>query len=179
MSPFLETWGKLSSVIVALIGGWWAIEKWRKRDEHFPRINFEVTANFLGIQDGQMVVEVVAILENKGVVPLKIKDFTFKMRGISSEDPLKKGNESVREQLLFTRELAKGPFIPEKWIYSFVYPQVKTNYNYVTSIPMNISFIRVQADFAYILKGETHHAATICKVPDGLTLHKVSTTEPK
>jgi hypothetical protein len=69
--------GKLLTGLAAIIGAWWAFEKWRKRDEHFPRMYFEVTANFLGRQEGQQIVELVATLENKGVVPFTITDLTL------------------------------------------------------------------------------------------------------
>lgn len=165
-STFFELVGKVFTAIVAAVGAWWAFEKWRTRDEHFPRMYFEVTANFLGIQDSQMVVEIVAALENKGVVPLTIKNLDFKLRGIDSLDPIEIGDESIRRQVNFPRLIAEGKFIPAAWTYSFVYPGVRTEYNFVAVIPSGISFIRVQADFEYLTAGRSHHAAKIYKIPD-------------
>ncbi|WP_321960920.1 hypothetical protein [Paraburkholderia sp. J7] len=164
-SAFFEFIGKGFTAIVAAVGAWWAFEKWRKRDEHFPRMYFEVTANFLGLQDGQMIVEVVAALENKGVVPLTIKNLDFKLRGIHSHDRVEIGDESIRRQVNFPRLIAEGKFIPATWAYSFIYPGVRTEYNFVAAIPADISFIRVQADFEYLTSGRSHHAAKIYKLP--------------
>jgi len=165
-SVFFESLGKALTAVGAIAGGWWAFEKWRRRDEHFPRMFFEVSANFLGMQDGQWIIEVVALLENKGVVPLKIKSFGFLLRGLRSTSRVERGDESIRGQVLFPDVLAEGPFIPSSWAYSFVYPGVKTEYNFVTTIPADVSFIRVQADFEYVSPGRSHHAAKILKVPN-------------
>jgi len=165
VSSLFELIGKAVTGAAALAGAWWAFEKWLKRDEHFPRMFFEVTAAFLGVQDGQHVVEVVATLENKGVVPLKIKNFGFILRGLRASSQLKRGDQSVRGQLLFPDVLAEGPFVPTSWAYSFIYPGVKTEYNFVSFIPADVSFVRVQADFEYLSFGRSHHAAKILKVP--------------
>ena len=158
--------GKTVSGALAAAGAWWAFEKWRKRDEHFPRVAFEVSVNFIGAKNDQIVCELVAVLENKGVVPLKIREFTFVLRGLADSDPIERGGEAIRNQLRFPRKLDEGQFVPRHWDYSFVYPGVKTEYNFVTAIPQDIAFVRIQGDFAYLAKGETHHAAKILKVPD-------------
>ena len=165
-SALFELIGKALTAAAAIAGGWWAVEKWRRRDEHFPRMFFEVSANFLGTQNGQWIVEVVALLENKGVVPLKIRHFGFVLRGLRVTSPVERGDESIRGQVRFADVLAEGPFIPTSWAYSFVYPGVKTEYNFVTTIPADVSFVRVQADFEYVSPGRSHHAAKILKVPN-------------
>jgi hypothetical protein len=161
-----ELLGKIVSVLAAVAGGWWAIEKWRKRDEHFPRVYFEVGANFVGTKDGRVVVELVATLENKGIVPLRIRQFTFKLLGLKNEDKLDRGGADIRGQLRFPHLLEEGHFVPPHWSFSFVYPGVKTEYNFVTSIPEDVSFVRLQGDFTYLRSGASHHAAKVLKVPN-------------
>lgn len=163
-SQLFEFLGKSVSALAAVAGAWWAFEKWRKRDEHFPRVFFEVMVNFIGSKDGQLIVELVATLENKGVVPLKIKNFTFKLLGLKAADPLVRGGEEVRGQLRFPHMLEQGVFVPQDWEYSFVYPGVKTEYSFVASIPSDVEYVRMQGDFEYF-SGETHHAAKVLQVP--------------
>jgi hypothetical protein len=164
-SNLFELLGKTVSVLAAVAGGWWAIEKWRKRDEHFPRVFFEVGANFVGIKDGQVLVELVATLENKGVVPLRVRHFTFKLLGLKTSDQLNRGGAEIRGQLRFPHLLEEGHFVPPHWSSSFVYPGVKTEYNFLTSIPEEVLFIRMQGDFAYLESEASHHAAKVLKVP--------------
>lgn len=157
--------GKLVTAFIAVVGAIWAFWKWRVRDEHFPRMEFETGANYIGEKDGNLVYELFATLENKGVVPLKFKDFTFVLRGISASDALVDGGEEIRNQLNFSRVLRHGDFIPKKWPYSFISPGVRTEYNYVTTIPKDTVFMRMQADFIYPDRDdESHHAAKIIAV---------------
>lgn len=165
-STLFEFIGKGVTAVAAIAAAWWAFEKWRRQDEHFPRMFFEVTANFLGMQNDQWIVEVIAVLENKGVVPLKIKSFGFVLRGLRRSSPLKRGDQSVRGQLFFPDVISEGHFVPASWGYSFVYPGVKTEYNFVTTVPTDVSFIRVQGDFEYLTAQRSHHAAKIIKVPN-------------
>ena len=86
METLIDIGSKIIAFAALIIGAWWGVVKYLKRDEHFPRVVFEVSANFVGKQDGKMIYEVLAQLENKGVVPLKIKDLKFKVRGLYEED---------------------------------------------------------------------------------------------
>jgi hypothetical protein len=165
-SQLFELLGKAATTVAAFAGAWWAIEKWRKRDEHFPRVFFEVSANYLGAKDQQIVVELVATLENKGVVPLKIRNFSLKLLGLKTTDPLIPGGKAIRGQLFFPHVLVKSYFFPPEADYTFVYPGVETEYNYVASIPQDVSHVRLQGDFEYLGSDETHHAAKVIQVPN-------------
>jgi hypothetical protein len=167
MAEFFEFMGKAATLIATIIAGWWGIVSWRKRNELFPRVYFEVSANFVGRHREKLVTEIVAVLENKGIVPLKIKHFGFKVRALTKDDALVLGDEKIRKQLLFPHVVAEGVFVPESWDYSFVFPGVRTEYTFVTAVPTDAAFLRVQADFEYLEHaGQSHHAAKILKVPD-------------
>ena len=166
----METLIEIGSKIIAfaaLIGGtWWGVVKYLKRDEHFPRVVFEVSANFVGNQDGKVLFEVLAQLENKGMVPLKINDLKFKVRGLYENDTIEKGDETIRGQVSIPHLLLEGSWVSEHWNYTFIYPGVKTEYNYITAMPLNVSFIRVEGSFSYDREGNSHHAAKLQKVPN-------------
>src|SRR5712664_2517816 len=95
-SHIFELIGKVATGGAALIGAWWALIRWKRQDELFPRINFEVSANFLGFQGDKIISELVAVLENKSQVPLKIRNFSFKLRGLGVSDALEKGPDAIR-----------------------------------------------------------------------------------
>jgi len=165
-SQLFEFLGKAVTAGAAIVGAWWALEKWRKRDEHFPRVFFEVSANFLGSKDEHVLVELIATLENKGVVPLKIRNFSFKLLGLRASDPWVRGSKEMRGQLRFPHLLEEGVFVPSDWAHTFVYPGVKTEYNYVTAIHSDVLYVRIQGDFEYLRTGASHHAAKVLKVPN-------------
>jgi hypothetical protein len=165
MENLIDIGSKVIAFGTLLIGTWWGVVKFLKRDEHFPRVEFEVAANFIGSQDGKLVLEVLAKIENKGFVPLRIKDLNFKVRGLSDGDPIVEGDKSIRGQIRIPQILWEGSWIPEHWEYTFIYPSVKTEYNYVAAIPQNISILRVEGSFSYDREGNSHHAAKLQKVP--------------
>ncbi|WP_437522582.1 hypothetical protein WME79_31900 [Sorangium sp. So ce726] len=178
-SQIFELIGKLATGIAALAGAWWAVVRWRKQDELFPRVNFEVSANFVGFHGDSVITELVAVLENKGQVPLKIRPFSFKVRGLGKEATLQKGSANVRGQLLFPTLLEEGDFVPASWDHSFVYPGVRTEYNFVIAIPKTVAFIRMQGDFQYLGRQDaTHHAAKILAVPTNEALPTLATGDP-
>jgi hypothetical protein len=164
LSTFIEL-GKLATTIIAIVAAVWAFQKWRSQDELFPRVFFEVTINFIGKKEKDIICELVAILENKGVVPLKLRNMTFVVRGLLQSDQLAAGGEEIRRQINFKRVLAEGEFIPKGWNYTFIYPGVRTEYNFVTSIPAETVFVRMQADFEYDKSSRTHHAAKVLAIP--------------
>jgi hypothetical protein len=172
MEAFIDTVSKIISFGVLLVGVVWGILKFIKRDEHFPHVFFEVSANFVGVQDNQNLFEVLAFLENKGVVPIKIRDLNFKVRGLFQQEQLEKGDVSIRGQIKIPHLLVEESWIPEQWDSTFVYPGVKTEYNYIAAIPLDVSFVRVEGSFSYDRKGATHHAAKLIKVPNNLNPSK-------
>lgn len=166
METLIDIGSKIIAFAALIIGAWWGVVKYLKRDEHFPRVVFEISANFVGNHDGKMLYEVLAQLENKGVVPLKIKDLKFKVRGLYEEDELEEGDDSIRGQVRIPHLLLQGSWVPEHWNYTFIYPSVKTEYNYIAALPLNVSFVRVEGSFSYDREGNSHHAAKLLKVPN-------------
>ena len=45
--------------------------------------------------------------------------------------------------------LKEGSWVPEDWNYTFIYPGVKTEYNYITAVSADVTFIRVEGSFSY------------------------------
>lgn len=166
ISQFFEFFGKGVAILVALFGLYCAFEKWWKREEHFPRVNFDLNAELIDHKDGKIILNIVATLENKGQVPLKIKEFVCELRGLRDNDLLELGTEKIRNQLNFKQDLGGGVFIPADWNYSFVYPGVKTEYTYVTIIPESTKYLLAKGRFHYLSNGESHHAGRIIKIPN-------------
>lgn len=161
----LIEFGKLLTTALAIVAAVWAFQKWRARDELFPRIFFEVSINFIGKKDDEVVCELVAVLENKGIVPLKLRNMNFSVRGIFQTDAIERGDEEIRHQINFRRKLVEGAFIPGTWKYTFIYPGVRTEYNFVATIPAQTAFVRMQGNFEYDEPDQSHHAARVLAVP--------------
>ena len=158
--------GTFATGVVSTATTLWALRRWWKMDELFPRISFEVSVNFLGKKDDQIVCELLGKLENKGETPFKFREFTFTLRGLDRTDKFDKGGDDIRGPHRIPRLLVESAFVPKDWEYSFIYPGIATEYNFVTAIPDTIEYVRMQADFVYLDRAdESHHAAKVLKVP--------------
>lgn len=153
------------TITASFFGIYCAIDKWIKRKEHFPRVNFDITIQIIDFHDDKIILNVIASVDNKGYVPLKIKNFKCELLGIMSDSSLELGDEKIRNQLNFPNKIGDGSFIPLDWNYSFVYPCVKTDYLYVTFIPKNTKYLLVKGSFYYLETNESHHAGKVMKIP--------------
>ncbi len=63
--------------IGVLVGGGWALWRFVLEREGKPKIQFDLDLNILGKQGNKFLVEVIAIVENKGRVRHWLKDFRF------------------------------------------------------------------------------------------------------
>lgn len=153
-------------LVVLVAGAVWAVCKWRRREEHFPRIALDVQARFIEADPGRpWVLEIVATIENKGLVPIKIKDFGFSLRVLRKADKWIWNTKARRGQLDFGDESLAEKFVTASMGYTFVSPSVRTEYTYVTALEPDVELIRINADFLYPTRGETHHAARVFAVP--------------
>ena len=164
MADFINIGSKLIALAALVAGAVWGIVKFARRDEHFPRIAFEVTTQFVGEHQKQILIEVLAILENKRVVPIRIADLAFKLRGVRADDALERGDDSIRGQTRIPHLLREGTFIPAHWEYTFIYPGVRTEYNYITMLDADVLFVRVEGSFSYDRGAESHRAAKLLRV---------------
>ena len=165
------------NALVVFIGAILAVWKWVKRREHFPRIALDVQARFIEVSARDtLVLEVVATIENKGLVPIKIEDFEFSLRVLRSSDKWVLADEGRRRQLDFGDRLLRAKFVTEKMEYTFVFPGIRTEYTYVTVLDPDVELIRINADFRYPRSVETHHAARVFAVPKRATASLPVTT---
>ncbi len=157
--------GQLLTTAFAVAAAIWAFRKWRMKEELVPRIHFEIDIIFVGMKDGKLISEIVATMENRGIVPIKIKRFFFVIRSLKKEDSLEFGGDEIRNQLFFKNKVIEQSFIPKSWDYTFIYPGVRTEYNHVAAFENDLDFVRVEGHFDYPNDVGSHHAARVRKVP--------------
>jgi hypothetical protein len=140
----------------------------RVRQEEFWRIEFTVDVAFVGIQEGKWLVEVIAVLENKGVVPTKLCKLTFDLRCLHGSDPIEDGPADINQQTNIPRVLIKSrSWFPKDWEWTFIHPGVRTRYSYVTAVPSDASFVLVHGRFKYPDDQLFHTADRLVQVPRG------------
>lgn len=157
---------KVGSSLIAIIAGIYALYKYFKRDELFPRIQFDVDIHFIGSQNDEVVLEIIALIENKGVVPIKLDDLRFSLRSIKADEELSFGTDNINGQLLFETKVKDSSWIGQHWNYTFVYPGVKTRYTHATKVPKDTAFLLLRGIFLYKNDDDFHTSAKIFKIPN-------------
>lgn len=159
----MQIWVTIAKDIIAalaiLIGGGWTLWKFVIQRESHPKIEFRLDLRVLGKFDDRILVETVAIVENKGLVRHYINDFSFDLLYLQEGDQLKVGDEKINGQVLFQKEISKKYWIPKQWYYSFIDSQVTQEYTFITSLPSNAEYALLYAQFHYPKSRGDFHTA--------------------
>ncbi|HWB23942.1 MAG TPA: hypothetical protein VG738_00615 [Chitinophagaceae bacterium] len=162
-SPFKNTVDIIESLVKSagvIIGAVWVYLKFIRTRENFPKIEFNVDLRVVGRQDEKIIIEVIANLENKGLVRHWINDFTCDVLILRKEAPVIHGDERINYQLLFEKynpvkdeknetHTEKIVWIPKDWYDSFVDAGIQQQYTYLTAVPCDTAFISIYSGFHY------------------------------
>lgn len=139
--------------------GLWALWNFVIHREAFAKIQFTVELNVLGSLDDRLLVEVVALLENKGAVRHKISNITFNLLYLPESARVLEG-KAFNGQVQFQKAGAdQRPWVSSEYEYTFVDPKVTQRYSYTASLPQDAAFAIVHARFSYSDKESDFHSA--------------------
>jgi hypothetical protein len=153
---------KTTAIVIA---GGWAFWRYVYQGEFKRRVQFDVDVTFIAEQDDVWHVELVAVVENKGLVTHQISEFGFTLRSIDPGDPIEETDELVNFQTNFPHKLKEGSWLPKQWGDTFVRPGICTRYTYVTTIPRGPIAVVLTGRFRYPGKDSYHTAVKLSKVP--------------
>lgn len=155
---------ELIKLLLLLGGAFWGVYRFKVEGKHKPRVEFDVEANVIGMQNGAYAIEFVVLANNKGARTRSFEQITLTVRGVSFESELSDwdGNEP---RLFFPKKLIDKAELVYKKNYGsiFVEPGVNQKITYFSKIPDSISLISVRAHFSYDDK-KTHSAERMFKV---------------
>lgn len=166
LEDFNHIAGSLESIatIVALaVGGYWTYTRFVRQRENFAFIQFSVDIHVVGEHGAWWIVELVAILENKGKVQLQVKDLSFELDALGESDDLIR-NERFLGQAFFPRSIASGPWIPPRTY--FIEPGLTNKYTYVARVPKDVDHLMLHGHFTYINQPATHSAEKTIALPN-------------
>jgi len=156
----------LATVFGLAVAGVWAYRRYVLQAERWPHVATSAEVNFVGRQEGRWLVELVAVLDNRGKVEHRVKDFTFDLSGLRREDPLLP-DEQWGGQVSFPQSLSTGSFLPQNLKYFSVGPGVTARYSFLASFPDDVSFVLLHCSFRYMDRaGYSHSMECTAKVPD-------------
>src|SRR5437764_6890490 len=104
------------------------------------------------------IVELVAVITNKGKVQHRLETFEFDLNALDFTDPVELRTE-WGNQVHFPHLITKGSFLPDGTQYFFIDPGSTARYSHVTRVPPTVQFVILHAWFEYPGKIKLHHAA--------------------
>jgi len=149
----------LAVIIVAVL----AYRRYRAKQSSYADIETSADISFLGQQDNFWIVELKAVLNNKGKAQRKIHKFRFDLNAILADDPIDAGKKPGG-RVNFANEIARGSFVPRGYAYCVVGPSVTATYTYVARVPEQATFLILHCRFDYH-PGFSHSMEKAVQVP--------------
>jgi hypothetical protein len=132
-------------------GGIWAYLRFFAQRENEPATDLDIDLIFVGIQDEKWIVEVTVFLKNQSLVQLTYDHFRISLRYLERGDKVQDGGERINYQLWFEKSIDERlPPDTEGRYFSntaYINPKQEFKHRYITSVPMNATFVWVQCKF--------------------------------
>jgi len=149
----------ITTSIGIIVGGGWAFWRFVLRRERHAKIQFDLDLNVVSREHDSLVVEVIAVVENKGLVRHVLQDFKFDLLYLENKDQITTGDERINQQVLFKPVFKKRYWIPPDWLGTFIDAGVTQKYTYVASVPKTASMLLIFASFKYPDSESEFHTA--------------------
>lgn len=143
-----------------IIGGIWIYFKFISTCENHPKIQFDLDVGIIGRQDKKILIELIAIINNKGLVRHWVNDFICDVLILQKDDPIETGAQKINYQVKFKKfnpvkdknicnekYLDRIIWVPENWYNAFIDPGVEQKFTYITAIPEDTTFISLYSRF--------------------------------
>ncbi|MFM9864153.1 MAG: hypothetical protein ACKVRO_11150 [Micropepsaceae bacterium] len=136
------------TTISILVGGTWIYGRFVREQEGLAHIESAADIVVLGKQAGYWIVEIAAILENKGKVQIWIENLGFDLNAIYATDPVDT-SDLWGGQVNFPNSIAKGKFRPDRFRSFFIGPGVTARYSWVARVPESATYVGLHCTFDY------------------------------
>lgn len=153
------------TALAVLVGGGWAVAKFILRREAHPKVQFDLDLNVIGRFDSKVVIELTAIIENKGLVRHAVSEFTFSLLHLPGSVTITDGDERIEGQVEFMPLIKKRSWLGKNDVYTFVDPGVIQRYSYITHLPVDAALALLHSRFRYRdAKSDFHSAQRVFNV---------------
>ena len=159
---FLEIAEAGATVLGIGVAGWWTYWLYIRQGQRHAQIQTSANIEFIGETDEFWLVEIQAILENKGKVEHRFSDLAFDLNAVLQGDALEASQE-WNGQIDFPNSIARGSFLPQTRSFFFIGPGVTAKYSYLTKVPKRAIFVNLHCWFAYARRGALSHSMEITK----------------
>ena len=137
---------KIALVVIAAIFTYY---KFFREGTHKQRIEFDIDFHNLGVKNSERIIEIGALVENKGNVEQRFYSMLLRFRGIDNDSKLIELKDHKPRLAFPISSKNKWEMIPEKYVPFFVRPRVKQRLPIVVKIPVEWTHIQVKITFKY------------------------------
>ncbi len=162
-----------TTFIVAIAGMWWAVTKFFWHKEHYPRIQFDITAKVIDIHQKHAVVSILSSLHNKGNVPLSISRINMEVRGFRCDDAFGNCNtDAPNARIDFTHTIHNASTLPKGRTKISVFPGIIQQKNTAISVPLTMRYVYINAKFYNDNNNWEHSTSTVIKIESSIDRDK-------
>jgi hypothetical protein len=144
-----EVAGSWLSSLAILVGGGWVFWKFILQREAQPKIEIGLDLNVLGRVGDEWLIDVIAVVTNRGTVRHYLRDFWFDLNVLSPFDPIEIGDDEIDGQVRFRSPDRRRYWIAAERTGFFIDPSVTQRYTHVTTVPADVTFLLVYGRFRY------------------------------
>lgn len=155
VSEIVESWISTAAV---LVGGSWVLWRFVLQRESHPKIEFGLELHVLGRVRDELLVNVVAVITNRGTVRHYLRDFWFVLNHLSSNDDIATGGADIDGQVRFRAGDRRCYWIQADRNQYFIDAGVTQRYTHVMAIPAATKFAHVYGHFKYPDHGKRYQS---------------------
>lgn len=143
----------LVTIFALILAGAWTLYRFGISREKYPKLQFDLSVNSLGTSRDKKIVELVAVITNKGIARQYIQGFRFNILTFNDNTPFDMSDTNIEKRLKFQKvnkgnEDSKGEL---NWIDSkypvFVDGGISREFRYVTALDKDIKFVMIYSKF--------------------------------
>lgn len=137
-----------------ILAGVWTVYRFGIAREQYPKLQFELQLHKLGMSRDKHIVELIAVITNKGIARQYIKDFRFNILTFDDQTPFDMSDTRIEKRLRFNKintahdQQSKGEL---NWIDSkypvFVDGGISREFRYVTALDKDVRFVMIYSKF--------------------------------
>ena len=156
VSEIIQSWCSTAAV---LLGGGWVLWRFVLQREAHPKIEFAIELQVLGRVHDEWLINVIAVVTNRGTVRHYLCDFWFNLHPLSMNDQIEIGGSEIDGQVRFGRAARRRDWIAAGRTDFVIDPGVTLRDIHVTTVPLKTAFALVYGHFRYPGSGGTYHSA--------------------
>jgi len=95
----ISEFSSLFTILALVLAGAWTVYRFGIAREQYPKLQFELQLNKLGTSRDKVIVELIAVITNKGIARQYLKGFRFNILTFDDEMPLDMSDPKIEKRL--------------------------------------------------------------------------------